>query len=289
MNSRSFSVVGGEVGDDGQRVGVHFRVHVFFDKLPGLFDCRPLVSRVPKRPGDVRGDAQHVRVVAVGGAFVDEVGVGLPASIGLLLAGKPLLRSRDQFRVHVVDLRHVGELHQSVGGQNLVGRSAAEPGEAAAGNFKSQQPLIAVGDESLSFGVHFGSQLLGALHVIERQHVGVSARGGLLEAAARHAQNAVHAFDDLAQRTGIEPDENLAGVGDGVRREVDFVLHRVFQAAVEDQILLAAVGNDFDFAHHDVGAIGPAFHARRERELEFPDALGFERELRAANAAMNPP
>ena len=50
--------------------------------------------------------------------------------------------------------------------------------------------------------------------------------------------------------------------------------------------LLAAVGNDFDFAHHDIGAVWPgAVHARRERQLEFADAVGFEGELRAADAA----
>ena len=67
--------------------------------------------------------------------------------------------------------------------------------------------------------------------------------------------------------------------------KVEFVLHGGFQAAVEDQVLLAAVGNDFDFAHHDVGAVGSALHARGKRQLEFADALGFERELRSAHAA----
>ena len=67
--------------------------------------------------------------------------------------------------------------------------------------------------------------------------------------------------------------------------KVDVVPHGAFQAAVEDQVLLAAVGHDFDFAHHDVGAIHAARHARGERQFEFPDALGFERELRAADAS----
>ena len=67
--------------------------------------------------------------------------------------------------------------------------------------------------------------------------------------------------------------------------EVHVVLHGGFQAAVEDQVLLAAVGNDFDFADHDVGAVRAARHARGERQLEFADALGFEGELRAADAA----
>ena len=104
------------------------------------------------------------------------------------------------FRIHVVDLRHVVELHQAVGRQDLVGGRLAEPGKPAAGNFEGQQALIAVGDEALGLGVHLRSQLLGALHVVERQHVGIGGGGGLLEAAAGHAQDAVHAFDHLAQR-----------------------------------------------------------------------------------------
>ena len=203
-------VVRGEIGHHRQRVGVHLRAHVGLDKLLGLLHRRPLVSRVLQRPSDVSGDAQHVGVVAVGGAFVDEGCVGLPASVGLLLHGQPLLGARDELRIHVVDLRHVAELHQPVSRQDLVGRRVAEPGEAAAGDLEGQQPLIAVGDVSLGLGVNLRSQLLRALHVIERQHVGVSAGRSLLKAAVGHAQNAVHAFDHLAQRAGIEPDENLA-------------------------------------------------------------------------------
>ena len=67
--------------------------------------------------------------------------------------------------------------------------------------------------------------------------------------------------------------------------KVHVVLHGGFQAAVEDLVLLAAIGDDFDFADHDVGAIRAARHARGERQLEFADALGFEGELRTADAA----
>ena len=126
-----------------------------FDKPLGSFDRRSLVSRVLERPRDVGGDAQHVRVVAVRGAFVNERGVGLPTSIRLLLGGEPLLRSQDEFGVDVVDLGHVVELHQAVGGKNFVRRCAAEPGESAPGDLESQQPLISVGDESLGFRVDF--------------------------------------------------------------------------------------------------------------------------------------
>ena len=154
-------------------------------------------------------------------------GVGLPASVGLLLAGEPLLGALDQPRIDVVDLGHVVEFHQPVGGQDLVGGRLAEPGEAAAGHLKGQQALVAVGDIAFGLGVHLRRQLLGALHVVERQHVGIGAGGGLLEAAEGHAQNAVHAFDDLAQRAGIEADEDPAGIGDGSRPGSS---HRVLDA-----------------------------------------------------------
>ena len=190
-----------------------------------------------------------------------------------------------RLRIDVRDLRHVVELHQAVGGENLVGGRLAEPGEAAAGDFEGEQALIAVGDVALGLGVDLGRQFLGALHVIEREHVGVSAGRGLLEAAAGHAQNAVHAFDDLAERAGIEPDEDAGGVGDGVGGEVQIVLGGVFEAAVEDEVLLAAVGDDFDLADDDVGAVCGAVHVGGERELEFADAFGVEGELRAADAA----
>ena len=234
VKSRVLAVVGREVGEHRQRVGVHLAVHVLLDELPRLLDRRPLVAGVLQRPGDVGGDAQHVRVVAIGRAFVDELRVRLPTAVRLLLPASHCCVRWISLRVHVVDLRHVGELHQPVRRQDLVGRRVAEPGEAAARHFEGQQPLIAVGDEALGLGVHLGRQLLRALHVVERQHVGIGARRGLLEAAAGHAQDAVHAFDHLAQRPGIEPDEDLAGVGNGGRREIHVVLHRCFQPAVED-------------------------------------------------------
>ena len=155
-------------------------------------------------------------------------------------------------RVDVRDLGHIAELHQPVGGEDLVGGGLTEPGEAAAGDLEGEQALVAVGDVALGLGVDLGREFLGALHVVEREDVGVGAGGGLLEAAAGHAEDAVHAFDDLAERAGIEADEDAGGVGDGASREVEIVLGGVLEAAVEDEVLLAAVGDDFDLADDDV-------------------------------------
>ena len=157
--------------------------------------------------------------------------VGLPTAVGLLLAGEPVAGALDESRVDVRDFGHVVELHEAVGGEDLVGGSLSEPGEAAAGDLEGEQALVAVGDVALGLGVDFGCEFFCALHVVERENVGVGAGGCLLEAAAGHAEDAVHAFDDLAERAGIETDEDAGGVGDGGSGKVQFVLARYFRGA----------------------------------------------------------
>ena len=61
------------------------------------------------------------------------------------------------------------------------------------------------------------------LHVVERKHVGIGAGRSLFKAAARHAEDAVHPFDELAQGAGIEADQDAAGVGNGIVRKVEIV------------------------------------------------------------------
>ncbi len=180
-----------------------------------------LVAGVGERPRDVCGDAEDVGVEARGCALVDEAGVRAPAAVGLLLGYQPVAGARDDAWVDVGNLAHVVELHQAVGGKDLVGGGLAEPAEAAAADFKREQPLVAVGDVAFGFGMDFGRQLFGALHVIEREHVGVGARRRLLEAAAGHAQDAVHAFDDLAERAGVQAHEERRGVRQGVSGEAE--------------------------------------------------------------------
>ena len=100
---------------------------MFLDKLPGLLNRGSFVIGRFERPRDVRGDAHHIRIEAVRRAFVDELCVGPPASIWLLLTHHPVGGARNHLWVHVIDLRHVVEFHQSICGENLVGRSVAEP------------------------------------------------------------------------------------------------------------------------------------------------------------------
>ena len=57
------------------------------------------------------------------------------------------------------------------------------------------------------------------------------------------------------------------------------------RAAVEDLVLLAAVGDDLDLAHNNIIARDGAVHVSGKGELEFADARGGQRELRAAHAA----
>ncbi len=62
-------------------------------------------------------------------------------------------------------------------------------------------------------------------------------------------------------------------------------MHGSFEAAIEDKVLLATVGDDLDFADDDISTIGATVHMCGEREFELADALGVEGELRAADAA----
>jgi hypothetical protein len=107
----------------------------------------------------------------------------------------------------------------------------------------------------------------------------------LLEAAPGHAENRVHAFDDLAEGARIEAHEELAGFRDGVGREVDLVFYGRFELAVEDDVLFAAVGNDLNFTNHDVGVVWSARDVRGESEVEFPYAFCFQSEMSSADAA----
>src|SRR5579872_7489818 len=78
---------------------------MLFDKLPGLLDRRSFVIGRFECPRDVGGDAHHVRVEAVRRAFVDELRVGPPASIWLLLTHQPVAGTRNHLPVHVINLR----------------------------------------------------------------------------------------------------------------------------------------------------------------------------------------
>ena len=255
------------------------------DVIPGLIDGWTLHAGIDQRPGNISRDTKHVGVVTIGRTFVDEGGVRLPTAVRLLLADQPVARALDQPGVYVRHLRHVVELHQAVGGENLVGRRLAEPGEAASRNFEGEQTLVPIGDIAFGLGVRLRRELLGVLHVVERKHVWVGAGGSLLEAAAGHAEDAVHAFDELAKRSGVEADEDAGGIRNGVVRKVEIVCGGAFEPPVEDQILLATVGDDLDLADDDVIARGRALHVGGEGELEFADARGGERELRSTHAA----
>src|SRR5260370_38513562 len=119
----------------------------------------------------------------MGGSVRDNKGAGgCSGTVRVLLACHSMPPPLKHLQIDVVDLRHVGELHQAVGGQNFIRRRVAEPGKAAAWNLKGEQALIAVGNESFGFGMYLGSQFLGALHVIKCQNVRLGAGWGLFEA-----------------------------------------------------------------------------------------------------------
>ena len=100
----------------------------------------------------------------------------------------------------------------------------------------------------------FGRELLRALHVVEREHVGVGAGRSLLEAAIGHAQQRVHTFDELAHGAGVQAHDDTAGVGNCVGGERDGVLRRAIEAAVGDGVAFFAVRHDVNLADDDVVA-----------------------------------
>ena len=73
--------------------------------------------------------------------------------------------------------------------------------------------------------------------------------------------------------------------GIGVAGKSEFVLHGIFQAAVEDQALLPAVGNHFNFPHHDIGAVGCRSCAQQSVSLNLPMRFASSVNCDAANAA----
>ncbi len=82
--------------------------------------------------------------------------------------------------------------------------------------------------------------------------------------------------------------KRLVASGMEFSRKVQIVLGAGFEAAVEDEILLAAVGDNLDLANNDVVAGFTAcntVHLGREGELELADAVGMDGELRTADAA----
>ena len=132
------AIIGGEIGHHRQRVCIGLAAQVRGDIFLRLVDCRPLITGVAQRPAEICGDPQYIVIEAIGGAFVDEASVGFPASIRLLLPGQPLLGTFYQLRIHVMHARHVGEFHQPIRRQDLVGGRIAEPRKSSAGNFEGQ-------------------------------------------------------------------------------------------------------------------------------------------------------
>ena len=116
-----------------------------------------------------------------------------------MLTEEPRPRSFDHLRVNVMDPGHVAELHQPVGRQRAIGGRVAEPVEAAAGDLEAQQPLVAEVDVLPGRRLDLGHALLRAAEVVQRQHVRIRRRGGLLEAAVRPLENRLQPIDKLAE------------------------------------------------------------------------------------------
>ena len=69
---------------------------------------------------------------------------------------EPSARPVDDGPINVVDLGHVRQLHDPVGGHLFLGGRVAEPLETTILYLECQQPLIAGGDVRPCFGFDFG-------------------------------------------------------------------------------------------------------------------------------------
>jgi len=76
-------------------------------------------------------------------------------------------------------------------------------------------------------------------------------------------QKPIHTLNDLAERAGIESNEDLAGVGNGASRECELMRHHIFQAPVEDERLFSTVRDYFDLPYDNIGAGWIILHTSR--------------------------
>ena len=121
-----FAVVllaGVEGGRSGQ--GDDVGIVRFFGRLDGVRDFRLdiLLARLAQRPGDV-GVGHFGRGLA---ETVERLGVPLVSALAVAAGEEPIGGPLEHRVIDRIDLLHVAELHQPVGGQGFVAGVAAEP------------------------------------------------------------------------------------------------------------------------------------------------------------------
>ena len=125
-----------------------------------------------------------------------------PRTVLILLAEKPFSGALDDGQIHRMHAIHVGEFQDAVGGQADIRGRMPEPIEAASGNLECQQALVSVIDELARFDFDFGREPSDRLEIIQRQHVRVGGRRGLLETTVGFPQHPFEALLQIGQRRG---------------------------------------------------------------------------------------
>ena len=125
-----------------------------------------------------------------------------------MLAGQVIHDARDECRIDVGHLAHVGEFHQPIGGQHGLRRRFAKQAEATGlvRHLEGEQPLIAQVDQMVGLQLDARVGLAGALQVVQDQHVGIGCAAGLLEAAIRLMQQRVQPCHHLADDARVDLD-----------------------------------------------------------------------------------
>ena len=269
-----------EVRRQRQRVGVLGAGQVRPHERHRLLHGRAALAAARQRQRHVGGGAHAVAGHGVHRAVEQVLLVGVEGAVGALLRDEPLARARDDAGIDEADARDVVELVQPVGGEHLVRRRAAEPGEAAAGDLEREQPLVAEGQVLLGPLERLGLAGAGAAQVLEDERVRVGRGRGLLEAPRGHADHAVQAVERLAHRAGEDADRQPRRLVDGVRRHRDLVAHAPLQPVADGGLDGHAVGGDVRRA---LDGVGERAAARVHGEAVGAEARGADAEVAHAD------
>src|SRR5205807_4023839 len=117
--------------------------------------------------------------------------------------------------------------------------------------------------------------LSGAFQVVEGEDVRIGRRGGLLEAAIRHLEDAVEALDELAEARRIDLHERLGTALDGVLRQTEGDARRLAQDAAVRRLDALPFGNNFDLLTNAIAEVaGRRGHVEAVRaDLLRPDTV----------------
>ena len=234
------------VGRERGQVAVLALLHARLQRGDLLLESRGV--GLEQGPEDV-GVGDVLRRAAEG---VERAAVALEAALAVAAREQPGAGPREHVGIDVHHLRHVVELEHAIGGQGLVSRIAAEPLVAAVLALEGDELAVAALQHGLRAGDDLRVDAGVRLHVLQRHHVGIVRRAGLLEAAAGLAQQRGHGIGHGGQRRGI--DRRLAdrAAGQHLLGNREGVLGDALEHATEGVLDREAGRHDPHRPHHGV-------------------------------------